>query len=40
MRQRPSMAAKERSMLDLMFLGGGTALLCLLIAYARLTHRL
>jgi hypothetical protein len=31
---------KESSMLDLMFLGGGIALLCLLIAYARLTNRL
>ena len=31
---------KESSMLDLLFLGGGVALLCLLIAYARLTHRL
>jgi hypothetical protein len=33
-------APKECPMLDLFFLGGGVALLCLLIAYARLTHRL
>ena len=32
--------AKESSMLDLLFLGGGIALLCLLIAYARLTKGL
>lgn len=31
---------KESSMLDVLFLGGGIALLCLLIAYARLTNRL
>lgn len=31
---------KEGPMLDLLFLGGGTALLVLLIAYARLTSRL
>ncbi len=31
---------KESSMLDLLFLGGGVVLLCLLIGYARLTHRL
>ena len=31
---------EESSMLDLLFLGGGVVLLCLLIAYARLTHRL
>lgn len=33
-------AAKEGSMLDLMFLGGGFLLLCLLIAYARLINRI
>jgi len=27
-------------MLDLVFLGGGVALLCLMIAYARLTNRI
>ncbi|MFZ5780312.1 MAG: hypothetical protein ACOY4R_08970 [Pseudomonadota bacterium] len=37
----PSYAVfKESPMLDLLFLGGGVLLLCLLIAYARLTHRL
>lgn len=36
----PLIRAKESSMLDLLFLGGGVVLLCLLIAYARLTHRL
>lgn len=34
------MAAKEIPMLDLVFLGGGGALLCGLIAYARLADRL
>ena len=34
------MAAKEDPMLDLLFLGGGVALLCLMIAYARLTNRI
>jgi hypothetical protein len=33
-------AAKESPMLDLMFLGGGFLLLCLLIAYARLINRI
>jgi hypothetical protein len=32
--------AKEGPMLDLLFLGGGVALLCLMIAYARLTNRI
>ena len=31
---------KEGPMLDLLFLGGGVALLCLMIAYARLTNRI
>jgi len=31
---------KESPMLDLLFLGGGVLLLCLLIAYARLCDRL
>ena len=31
---------KEASMLDLMFLGGGVLLFCLLIAYERLCNRL
>jgi hypothetical protein len=34
------MAAKEGPMLDLLFLGGGVAFLCLMIAYARLTNRI
>jgi hypothetical protein len=34
------MPAKESPMLDLLFLGGGVALLCLMIAYARLTNRI
>jgi len=34
------MPAKEISMLDLLFFGGGLLLLCLLIAYERLCHRL
>ena len=33
-------AIKESSMLDLLFLGGGVTLLCLMIAYARLTNRI
>ena len=33
-------AIKESPMLDLLFLGGGVALLCLMIAYARLTNRI
>jgi len=41
MRSQPHMQPSEESaMLDLFFLGGGVLLLCLLIAYARLTHRL
>ena len=40
MRPRPSMPAKESSMLDIAFFGGGLALFCLLIAYERLCHRL
>lgn len=36
----PSMPAKERSMLDILFFGGGLLLFCLLIAYERLCHRL
>ena len=39
-RHRLICGCKESSMLDLLFLGGGVALLCLLTAYARLTHRL
>jgi hypothetical protein len=31
---------KESPMLDLLFLAGGVALLCLMIAYARLTNRI
>ena len=31
---------KESSMLDLLFLGGGVAMLCLMITYARLTNRI
>lgn len=38
---RPHMLAfKESPMLDLLFLGGGVVLLCLMIAYARLTNRI
>jgi hypothetical protein len=33
-------AAKESPMLDLLFLGGGFLLLCLLIAYARLINQI
>jgi hypothetical protein len=41
MRLRPHMLAiKESPMLDLLFLGGGVTLLCLMIAYARLTNRI
>ena len=40
MPERLSMPAKESSMLDLVFLGAGFALFCLLIAYERLCHRL
>ena len=40
MRPRPSMPAKESSMLDIAFFGGGLALFCLLIAYERLCRRL
>lgn len=41
MRLWPHMGAiKESPMLDLLFLGGGVALLCLIIAYARLTNRI
>lgn len=40
MPSRPSMAAKEISMLDLLFFGGGLLLFFLLIAYERLCHRL
>jgi hypothetical protein len=41
MRLRPHMLAiKESPMLDLLFLGGGVALLVLMIAYARLTNRI
>jgi hypothetical protein len=36
----PSIRAKERSMLDILFFGGGLLLFCLLIAYERLCHRL
>ncbi|MCX7365015.1 MAG: hypothetical protein NTV97_24720 [Alphaproteobacteria bacterium] len=36
----PSMKLKEKPMLDLMFLGGGVALFCLLIGYERLCSRL
>ena len=32
--------SKESPMLDLVFLGGGFLLLCLLIAYARLTNQI
>jgi hypothetical protein len=39
-RRRLICGSTEGSMLDLLFLGGGIALLCLLIAYARLTNRL
>ena len=35
-----SMLAKEISMLDILFFGGGLVLFCLLIAYERLCHRL
>ena len=34
------MPTKEKPMLDLMFLGGGVALFCLLIGYERLCSRL
>jgi FtsH-binding integral membrane protein len=34
------MPAKESSMLDLVFLGAGVVLFCLLIAYERLCNRL
>ena len=34
------MPAKENSMLDLLFFGGGFVLFCLLIAYERLCHRI
>jgi hypothetical protein len=34
------MPAKENSMLDLLFFGGGFVLLYLLIAYERLCHRI
>jgi hypothetical protein len=34
------MLAKEISMLDLLFFGGGFVLFCLLIAYERLCHRI
>ena len=37
---RSSMAAKEFSMLDILFFGGGLVLFCLLIAYERLCSRL
>jgi hypothetical protein len=40
MRWMPSMPAKESSMLDIAFFGGGLALFCLLIAYERLCHRI
>ena len=41
MRLRPHMLTiKESPMLDLLFLGGGVTLLCLMIAYARLTNRI
>jgi hypothetical protein len=41
LRLRPHMLAiKESPMLDLLFLGGGVTLLCLMIAYARLTNRI
>lgn len=41
MRPRPHMLPiKEGPMLDLLFLGGGVALLVLMIAYARLTNRI
>jgi hypothetical protein len=33
-------AAKESPMLDLLFVGGGFLLLCLLIAYARLINQI
>ena len=33
-------AAKQSPMLDLLFLGGGFLLLCLMIAYARLTNQI
>jgi hypothetical protein len=40
MPETPFMSAKETSMLDIVFFGGGLVLFCLLIAYERLCHRL
>jgi hypothetical protein len=36
----PSIRAKELSMLDILFFGGGLALFCLFIAYERICHRI
>jgi hypothetical protein len=36
----PSIRAKESSMLDVLFYGGGLVLFCLLIAYERLCNRI